>query len=185
MSKQEIYEGLLNDLKVMYAKKNSDYGDSVGDTYKKFGDVSFLTRITDKYNRLVSVTAKGNTEVKDETIEDTIADLANYCLLWLTERVNAKLEDRQEPNRREIEVKPKLPPSSNKATSQILVDRINAQLKIISNDKMQKLISILDSIGANYHIETQCANEGKVKAILVIDKLSTLSRALEILKEVE
>jgi hypothetical protein len=47
MDKVEIYNNIINTMCETYRAKNSDYGDSVGDTYNKFGDVSFLTRITD------------------------------------------------------------------------------------------------------------------------------------------
>ena len=83
-----IYQYLLNNLEETYEAKNNDYGNSVADTYDKFGCVSFLVRITDKYNRLMTLCNPNAPEqrVKDEKIDDTILDLANYCLLWLVER---------------------------------------------------------------------------------------------------
>lgn len=83
----DIYQYILNNLEETYKNKNNDYGNSVADTYKKFGDLSFLVRITDKYNRLLTLCNPNNEQkVKDEKIDDTILDLANYCLLWLVER---------------------------------------------------------------------------------------------------
>lgn len=85
--KKELYNSIISQMSKTYEAKNADYGDSVGDTYNKFGDVSFLTRITDKYNRILSLSDKGECgEVKDESLDDTILDLANYCVLWLVER---------------------------------------------------------------------------------------------------
>ena len=85
--KKDIYNAIISDLAKTYEAKNADYGDSVGDTYKKFGDVSFLTRITDKYNRILSLADKGECgAVRDESMDDTILDMANYCILWLVER---------------------------------------------------------------------------------------------------
>lgn len=88
MDRLAIYEYILNNLEETYKAKNNDYGDSVTDTYDKFGCVSFLVRITDKYNRLMTLCSPNAPEqkVKDEKIDDTILDLANYCLLWLVER---------------------------------------------------------------------------------------------------
>lgn len=88
ISRLTIYQYLLNHLEETYEAKNNDYGNSVGDTYEKFGDLSFLVRITDKYNRLMTLCDPNAPEqrVKDEKIDDTILDLANYCLLWLVER---------------------------------------------------------------------------------------------------
>lgn len=87
MDRMDIYQYILNNLEETYKNKNNDYGNSVADTYKKFGDLSFLVRITDKYNRLLTLCNPNNEQkVKDEKIDDTILDLANYCLLWLVER---------------------------------------------------------------------------------------------------
>ena len=55
MNRLGIYQYILSNLEDTYKKKNSDYGNSVADTYEKFGDISFLTRITDKYNRILSL----------------------------------------------------------------------------------------------------------------------------------
>lgn len=87
MKKEEIFDYIVDHMSATYRAKNSDYGDSVGDTYNKFGDISFLVRISDKYNRLVSLTNnEQNQQVQDEKLEDTILDMANYCILWLIER---------------------------------------------------------------------------------------------------
>lgn len=87
MDRLDIYKYIINNLEETYKAKNNDYGNSVADTYKKFGDLSFLVRITDKYNRLLTLCNPNNEQkVKDEKIDDTILDLANYCLLWLVER---------------------------------------------------------------------------------------------------
>lgn len=88
MDRLDIYEYIVNNLEETYKAKNNDYGNSVGDTYEKFGDLSFLVRITDKYNRLLTLCKRNGRPqlVKDEKIDDTILDLANYCILWLVER---------------------------------------------------------------------------------------------------
>lgn len=91
MNKIEKHEEICREIHEMYIKKNSDYGDSVGELYKKLGDISFLTRISDKYNRLMNLmTSEG--EQNYESIEDTIQDMANYCIIWLMER-EMKKED--------------------------------------------------------------------------------------------
>ena len=75
-------------------KKNKDYGSSVQDTFLRFGDLSYLTRITDKYNRILTLINKDN-EVKDENLIDTIRDMGNYCFLWLASK---RLGDRGDKN---------------------------------------------------------------------------------------
>ncbi len=86
------HDRICAEIHEMYKKKNADYGDSVGELYKKLGDVSFLTRISDKYHRLMNLMTDYDgymrpiVDVNYESIDDTIMDLANYCIIWLMER---------------------------------------------------------------------------------------------------
>lgn len=72
-------------LNQVYKAKNHDYGDSFGDTYKKLGIISAVTRLSDKMNRLMSLAVSHNAQVKDEKIEDTLLDMANYAVMTLIE----------------------------------------------------------------------------------------------------
>lgn len=85
--KIEMHKMLCNELNDTYNKKNHDYGDSFGKTFKLLGIISAVTRITDKYNRLVELSTKPEEErkVQDETIEDTLLDMANYCMMTVIE----------------------------------------------------------------------------------------------------
>ena len=87
MDKILEHEKICKELNEIYAKKNADYGNSFGDTFQKLGLISAITRISDKYNRICNLATKnsGETKVKDETIEDTLKDLANYCIMTLIE----------------------------------------------------------------------------------------------------
>ena len=77
---KEIVLG-LNEL---YVAKNKDYGDSVHDTYIKYGLTSFLVRLEDKLNRARTL-SKHTARVADEKIEDTLLDMANYAILAVIE----------------------------------------------------------------------------------------------------
>lgn len=81
-----LYNSIVDNMKEVCNQKNKDYGTSVQDTYEKFGDISYIVRLHDKWNRINSLMEKGKAEVKDESIDDTILDMANYLLLWLTSR---------------------------------------------------------------------------------------------------
>lgn len=89
MNREELFKEITTEMLNLYIKKNTDYGSSVSDTYKDFGLVSFLVRIQDKLNRLKTL-SKQDSLVKDEKIEDTLIDLANYSILALIE---LKLEE--------------------------------------------------------------------------------------------
>lgn len=84
---------IVQSLNHLYESKNHDYGDSFGETYSKLGIISALTRISDKYNRLVSLATKPEEErkVKDESIQDTLLDMANYCIMTVVEMENKKI----------------------------------------------------------------------------------------------
>ncbi len=85
MNRIELYQQIVGEMEQLYIEKNSDYGNSVGDTFDRYGLVSFLVRMEDKLNRLRSLNQKQDAAVKDEKIEDTLQDLANYAILALIE----------------------------------------------------------------------------------------------------
>ena len=91
MDKNILYENIIEELKTTYVNKNSDYGDSFGEGFKKWGILSAMVRISDKYNRLANlVSTNKEIQVVDETIEDTLKDLANYCIMTIIELKNDK-----------------------------------------------------------------------------------------------
>ena len=83
MEKALTFQEILDKMSEIHSKKNADYGDSFGDTYNKYGFVSALVRLSDKLNRLNSLYRSGNIQVKDESIGDTLLDLANYAVMAL------------------------------------------------------------------------------------------------------
>lgn len=80
MNKIERHKQICDSLNEMYIKKNHDYGDSVHDTYEKYGITSFLVRMEDKLNRARTLSQK-EAKVEDEKLTDTLLDLANYAIL--------------------------------------------------------------------------------------------------------
>lgn len=90
MNRIERHQEICKELNKIYAQKNHDYGNSFGETYKKLGIISAITRISDKYNRICSLATKSAEErqVKDENIKDTLLDLANYCMMTVIEMEN-------------------------------------------------------------------------------------------------
>ena len=79
--KIEKYKSIQNELLETFIKKNNDYGNNNLDTYGKIG---IIIRMQDKINRYLNI-SKNNIEIKvqDETLNDTIKDLINYCYLFL------------------------------------------------------------------------------------------------------
>ena len=85
MSKLDLYTEILGDMRQTYVAKNKDYGDSFGISIEKYGLISALTRISDKFNRIESLILKDDRQVLDEKLEDTLLDLANYCIMTVIE----------------------------------------------------------------------------------------------------
>ena len=79
------HEDICNYLHDLYIRKNRDYGSSVTDTFNKYGLVSFLVRIEDKLNRVRTLNERGRAKVTDESLMDTLYDLANYAMLAIIE----------------------------------------------------------------------------------------------------
>lgn len=88
------FEQITNEMLDLYQRKQADYGNSVAKTFDEWGLVSFLVRMEDKLNRVTTLTKKSSTEqqVKDEKIEDTLLDLANYSIMALIELDRVKSE---------------------------------------------------------------------------------------------
>jgi hypothetical protein len=59
----------------MFEKKNKDYGDA----FATYGPIGVVVRIGDKVQRLASISKTQVTLVKDESLRDTLMDLANYA----------------------------------------------------------------------------------------------------------
>ena len=92
IEKMKMHEELCTELHHIYQQKNAAYGDSFGKTYSQLGIVSAVTRISDKYNRLVSLAMNNGIDTGDESMIDTLKDMANYCLMTVIE-INGGSQD--------------------------------------------------------------------------------------------
>ncbi|MDK8483973.1 nucleotide modification associated domain-containing protein [Aerococcus urinae] len=82
------FRSITDEMANLYDRKNSDYGNSFDRSIDQFGLVASAVRLGDKYNRF-SQLLNANQQVKDESIRDTLIDLANYAvmtILWLDEK---------------------------------------------------------------------------------------------------
>ena len=93
MSKAKQLEDMCNFIIKQYQEKNKDYGDSFGISVKKYGLVSALTRMSDKFNRVENLIINKKVEVLDEKLSDTLIDLATYCLMTVVELENKPLKE--------------------------------------------------------------------------------------------
>ena len=78
-SKVQKHLELCHKIHDTYKSKNEKYGDSFNDTIKKYGMISALTRMSDKFSRIENNIV--NKVDDNEKLEDNLLDLANYCLM--------------------------------------------------------------------------------------------------------
>lgn len=92
----EFHAAFCSKMMEITAMKNADYSGGSDDPFNNFRQienlihtneidiiaVGFLTRMSDKFSRIGSFIAKGELQVKDESVGDTLLDLANYAALF-------------------------------------------------------------------------------------------------------
>lgn len=75
-----LFKDITEQMLHTYIKKNRDYGGAFERGMERDGIISALTRMYDKLDRLHSLKDK-DPEVVEETVEDTLMDLANYAIM--------------------------------------------------------------------------------------------------------
>ena len=90
MTKVAHHRMICDEINELYAKKNHDYGDSFAQSFREEGMAMVRIRLGDKFNRLKALTRGGEQKVADESIRDTLIDLANYAILTVLEMEGEK-----------------------------------------------------------------------------------------------
>ena len=80
----ETFASIVKEMTELYAKKNHDYGNSFDEGCDKLGVSYPLGRMLDKMNRLIACMGKEETMQINESIEDTLTDLACYSVMTLS-----------------------------------------------------------------------------------------------------
>lgn len=89
-NKVERHKLICLALNNLYAKKNHDYGDSFHQTFVEEGMAMPRIRLGDKFNRFKTLSRKLDTQkVSDESLKDTLLDLANYAIMTVLEMEDA------------------------------------------------------------------------------------------------
>lgn len=84
---------IVDELHETLVRKNADYGNSFTKSYEKWGIVSAIIRMEDKFNRLNQLYDKDSSEV-NESLYDTVLDLAGYAILTARELKKADTNER-------------------------------------------------------------------------------------------
>ena len=82
LTRLERHKQLCEELHKLYEKKNHDYGDSFHISFVEEGMAMPRIRLSDKLNRFKTLSRPEKQNlVSDESIRDTLIDLANYALI--------------------------------------------------------------------------------------------------------
>lgn len=85
MNKVEAHKQICLGLNDLYARKNADYGDSFHLSFMEEGMAMARIRLGDKLNRFKALSKSGEQRVQDESMKDTLLDLANYAIMTVLE----------------------------------------------------------------------------------------------------
>lgn len=79
------YKAIVENMTQKFIAKNHDYGNSFSESVQEFGattgPVIGFAPIMHKFNRLKNLIKGEQALVTDETTEDTLLDMANYCIM--------------------------------------------------------------------------------------------------------
>ena len=93
IDKVKRHKEICDGLNALYAKKNHDYGDSFHLSYLEEGMSMSRIRLGDKFNRFKTLSKNLESQaVSDESIRDTLLDLANYAIMTVLEMESEKNE---------------------------------------------------------------------------------------------
>ena len=131
---KEEHKKLCDLMHETYIKKNSDYGNSFSDLYDEYGSIISEIHIREKFNRFKQL--RTNESQVGESIEDTLMDMANYCLLTLLEmkKLNSYIDE--EVAEEDIELEEVQDPTEN-ATEEIVVKSMHKDEEIKSEFKRE------------------------------------------------
>ena len=135
----------------LMAKKNADYGNAFNKGCDKLGYRYGLARMYDKANRLIHLIEDdfqgcNKPNVKDESMFDTIQDLANYCnmlLAWLNTTVEGE---------------PIIPSTGELESSFIDISNLLATNKLILIEETSRK-DVTKEIIENYGIDNLCKDK--------------------------
>ena len=94
MTQEELFSTILGELFDTYKKKNSDYGNTFEKLFKEFGAVYAYFHMYEKLMRIKTLMSDLNPpKVEEESIKDSLKDLASYAILTLVQILQVEEEN--------------------------------------------------------------------------------------------
>ena len=94
MGNVELFKKLTVKMADLYEEKNRNYGNSFDKSLDEDGLLVSKIRLGDKFNRFSSLLKQQSNGTSDESIKDTLIDLANYAIMsvmWMENQKPTKL----------------------------------------------------------------------------------------------
>ena len=85
LSNVQHHAEICKEINDLYERKNHDYGDSFHQTFIEEGMAMARIRLGDKFSRFKTLSRGCEQKVNDESIRDTLIDLANYAIMTVLE----------------------------------------------------------------------------------------------------
>lgn len=86
VSNEELFRSTLVEMESTYHRKNADYGNSFEEMYRRVGAIYPLIHLSEKLARIEQLTQSDREpRVTEESLRDSLLDLANYSVMWITE----------------------------------------------------------------------------------------------------
>ena len=86
----DTFDSVLDEMKELHAKKDKDYGSAFHKSFEEFGVTAGVVRLNDKMERVKSLVKNGKAEVKDDSLLDSLKDMACYAVMLYVELKNKK-----------------------------------------------------------------------------------------------
>jgi len=87
------HKDICKELTDLYESKNTKYGNSFETTFEEYGPTALLVRLDDKMNRARTLFNNEAIKPGDESVRDTLLDLANYAIMGIMELDKGKAEE--------------------------------------------------------------------------------------------
>lgn len=81
----ENHKKLCNEIHELYKLKNANYGNSFSELFEEFEMLYVVPRLVEKTNRIKTLTMNKDLDYDDESIRDSLLDLANYSIMTVME----------------------------------------------------------------------------------------------------
>lgn len=92
-NKGQQFKNICEEMLTTFERKNHDYGDSFTQTVDKFGLIASGVRMHDKLERFINLVQKEVSKVSDESMRDTLLDLANYAIMTVMYIDNKEIKE--------------------------------------------------------------------------------------------